>query len=161
MARYGQAFRERAVARRLPPESSAVETLSREIGVSVAAARISTEITRHKANLEALPREQTLLKLTGGEVSRLQDLVKRKVGAQSALDTALQALEKQAISLSSRQQSVEARLAEVEAARDRAEALRDQAQLELERTTLRAPFNGRIAAEFRRDCADQTLIDSG
>jgi transposase-like protein len=36
MARYGKAFRERAVARLLPPESSPVETVSREIGVSVA-----------------------------------------------------------------------------------------------------------------------------
>lgn len=125
-----------------------LELAQRDAELKQTEARIATEITRHKANLEALPREQSLLKLTRGEVSRLQDLVKRKVGAQSALDTALQALERQAISLSSRQQAVdehEARLAEVEAARDRAEALRDQARLELERTTVRAPFNGRIA----------------
>lgn len=36
MARYGQAFKERAVARLLPPESSSVEKVSREIGVGVA-----------------------------------------------------------------------------------------------------------------------------
>lgn len=36
MARYGQAFKERAVARLLPPESSSVEAVSREIGVGVA-----------------------------------------------------------------------------------------------------------------------------
>lgn len=36
MARYGQAFKERAVARLLPPESSSAETVSREIGVGVA-----------------------------------------------------------------------------------------------------------------------------
>jgi len=35
MARYGRAFKERAVARLLPPESSSVETVSREIGVGV------------------------------------------------------------------------------------------------------------------------------
>ncbi len=35
MARYGRAFKERAVARLLPPESSPVETVSRELGVSV------------------------------------------------------------------------------------------------------------------------------
>jgi hypothetical protein len=35
MARYGRAFRERAVARLLPPESSPVDLVSREIGVSV------------------------------------------------------------------------------------------------------------------------------
>lgn len=36
MAGYGQALKNRAVARLLPPESSPVEILSREIGVSVA-----------------------------------------------------------------------------------------------------------------------------
>ena len=36
MARYGQAFKERAVARLLPPESSSVEAVSQEIGVGVA-----------------------------------------------------------------------------------------------------------------------------
>ena len=35
MARYGQAFKDRAVARLLPPESASVETVSRELGVSV------------------------------------------------------------------------------------------------------------------------------
>ena len=35
MARYGQAFKERAVARLLPPESTAVQVVAREIGVGV------------------------------------------------------------------------------------------------------------------------------
>ena len=36
MARYGQAYKDRIVARLLPPESSAVEVVSREVGVSTA-----------------------------------------------------------------------------------------------------------------------------
>lgn len=36
MARYGQAFKERAVARLLPPESASAEAVSGEIGVGVA-----------------------------------------------------------------------------------------------------------------------------
>ena len=35
MARYGQAFRKRIVARLLPPESAAIDVVSREVGVSV------------------------------------------------------------------------------------------------------------------------------
>jgi transposase-like protein len=35
LARYGQKFKERAVARLLPPESAAAEAVAREIGVSV------------------------------------------------------------------------------------------------------------------------------
>jgi len=36
VARYGQAFKNRAVARLLPPESCPVETVSRELGIGVA-----------------------------------------------------------------------------------------------------------------------------
>jgi transposase-like protein len=36
VARYGQAYKERIVARLLPPESSSVEQVSREIGISAA-----------------------------------------------------------------------------------------------------------------------------
>ena len=35
MARYGQAFKDKAVARLLPPESAPLEVVSREFGVSV------------------------------------------------------------------------------------------------------------------------------
>src|SRR3954469_6280472 len=35
VARYGQAFRDRIVARLLPPESAAIDVVSREVGVSV------------------------------------------------------------------------------------------------------------------------------
>ncbi len=35
MARYGQTFKDRAVARLLPPESAAVQVVAREIGIGV------------------------------------------------------------------------------------------------------------------------------
>jgi len=35
MARYGQAFKDRAVARLLPPESAAMEMVAREVGIEV------------------------------------------------------------------------------------------------------------------------------
>lgn len=35
MARFGQAFKDRAVARLLPPESAPIDGVSREFGVSV------------------------------------------------------------------------------------------------------------------------------
>lgn len=36
MARYGQAFKDKAIARLLPPESASLDTLSRELSISVA-----------------------------------------------------------------------------------------------------------------------------
>jgi multidrug efflux pump subunit AcrA (membrane-fusion protein) len=137
-----------AVLIQLDDRDERLELAQREAELKQTEALIATEHTRHNANLYALPREQTLLGLTQSEVSRLLDLVERKAGAQSALDTARQALEKQAIALAMRQQAVDehpARLMEVEAARDRAAALRDQARLDLGRATVRASFNGRIA----------------
>lgn len=133
---------------RLDDRDARLQLAQRDAELRQAEARIAAEISRHEANLEALPREQRLLRLARSEVARLQDLVKNKVGAQSQLDTARQAAEQQAIALSTRAQAVDehdSRLAEVEAARVRAEALRDQAQLELERCDVVAPFNGRIA----------------
>ena len=133
---------------RLDDRDERLELAQREAELKQAIARIETEKTRHQANMEALPREKSLLNLTRSEVIRLQDLVKKKVGAQSALDTSRQALDRQAIALSLRQQAVDdhpARMAEAEAERERAEALRDQARLDLERCEVRAPFNGRIA----------------
>ena len=35
MARYGQAFKDKAVARLLPPESASIETVGRELSISV------------------------------------------------------------------------------------------------------------------------------
>ncbi len=50
MARYGNEFRERAVARLLPPESAEISRVSQEIGVSVA----TLERWRADARLEAV-----------------------------------------------------------------------------------------------------------
>jgi transposase len=36
VARYGEKFKQRTVARLLPPESSAISTVSQEMGISVA-----------------------------------------------------------------------------------------------------------------------------
>jgi multidrug resistance efflux pump len=132
----------------LDDRDTRLQLAQREAELRQAEARIASELRRHEANVEALPREQRLLGLARSEVARLQDLVTNKVGAQSQLDTARQAAEQQAIALSAREQAVdehESRLAEVEAARVRAEALRDQALLELERTQIHAPFNGRVS----------------
>ena len=52
MARYGQAFKDRAVARLLPPESSPVDTVSRELGVSV------STLERWRAEALSLPSDK-------------------------------------------------------------------------------------------------------
>ncbi len=113
-----------------------------------AEARIAVENSKHAANLQALPRERRLLTLARNEVNRLQGLVKKKVSAQSALDNARQAAERQAIALLTREQTVNehaARLAEQQAKLARTQAKMEQAELELERCNVRSLFNGRIS----------------
>lgn len=133
---------------RLDDRDARLALVQREAELGEIEARIDSEHTRHATDLKALPRERSLLALTRAEVRRLSDLVEKKVSAQSPLDTARQAAERQAISLAAREQAVtdhQARLAELEARRSKAVALRDQAALELERCTVIAPFNGRVA----------------
>ncbi|QFY90011.1 HlyD family efflux transporter periplasmic adaptor subunit [Magnetovirga frankeli] len=120
----------------------------REAELAEARARIRSAESRHQSNQENLPREQQLYALTEKEVQRLQDLAEQQMAAQSALDKAIQDLQRQAINLRGREQAIsefEATRAELEARLSRAQALRDQAQLELERCRVSAPFAGRIA----------------
>lgn len=122
--------------------------VQREAELREAEAKMASQRLRHQSNLNALPGERRLLELTRAEVERLKNLVRKKVGAQSALDTARQAQENQALALESREQRVAehvALLAELEAQRVQAEALRDQARLDLERCQVVAPFRGRVA----------------
>jgi multidrug efflux pump subunit AcrA (membrane-fusion protein) len=136
------------VLARLDDREARLLLAQREAELAEAEARIAAEKRQHAADLEALPREQSLLALVRAEVERLDELVNKRAGAQSSLDVALQAVERQAISLASRQSAVEthpARLAELEARRARAEAVRDQAHLEVDRTRIEAPFAARVS----------------
>ena len=49
MARYGQSFKDRAVARLLPPESAALELVSKEVGIAVGT------LERWRDNVQSMP----------------------------------------------------------------------------------------------------------
>ncbi len=49
MARYGQSFKDRAVARLLPPESAALELVSREVGIA------SGTLQRWREEIQSMP----------------------------------------------------------------------------------------------------------
>lgn len=147
----GDVFRRGDLLIRLDQRDARLHLAQREAELREAKARIASEQTRHATNVEALPREKRLFNLTRKEVDRLNDLVNKKVGAQSQLDTARLAAERQAILLEARKQNIvehDALLAELEAKRAKAEALRDQAALDLERCTVLAPFDGRVARQL-------------
>jgi len=111
-------------------------------------ARIEAELLRQESDHQTLVTEKKMLELTESEVNRARDLLQRKLGSQSTLDLARLSSERQAITLASKQESIAKHAAvmkELQAKRARAAALRDIGQLDLSRTRVVAPFNGRIA----------------
>ncbi|RMG38131.1 MAG: HlyD family secretion protein, partial [Gammaproteobacteria bacterium] len=133
---------------KLDPRDSELRLAQREAEVQDAQARLKAEATRFETDQKSLKRERRLLQLLQAEVNRLKDLVRKQVGAQSALDNARQAVERQAVTVAAREQAIAdhpARKAQLEAALQKAIAARDQARLELERCTVKAPFDGRVA----------------
>lgn len=121
----------------------------RQADVAEIEALIDSEKRRYQSDLTALKRERALLALDERALARAENLKSRDLGAESLVDEARMALERQALAVNQRQLDVddhEARLAQLQARLARASAVRDQAQLDLRRTRVIAPFAGRIAA---------------
>lgn len=132
----------------LDDRDARLELLQRQAEVEEVLATIASQEVRHETDLNILPREKSLQQLTLNEVERLQALVSKKVSARSALDSALQAAERQAIAVTQVEQAIHehrSKMRELQAKLGRAEALQQKAALELERTRVNAPFNGSIS----------------
>ncbi len=110
-------------------------------------AQLTAEKNRHARDKESLKYEQGLYDLAKRAVGRQRTLVERKVGSQSAMDRESEKLRQQELTVANRQLAIkdhQHRLAQVQAKLDKANALLNQAKLDLERTQIKAPFNGRI-----------------
>ncbi len=144
----GQRVRQGDLLVRLDDSEARFNLSQREADVIDAEARVEAEKTRFDSDRKTVVRERRLLNLTQDEVARQQDLLKKKLGSQSSLDGARQAMERQALTLATREQSIAEhppRMAQAEAALMRAHAQREQARLDLSRCEVRAPFSGRVA----------------
>jgi len=132
----------------LDPRDLKLELTQREADAAQLRALIDSEKTRFQSDQRALQHEQTLLTLNQQARERATTLKKRKLGSDSELDKAHQNVARQRLALNSRRQEIDdhpARLAQLQARLDRAIALRDETTLQLERTSVTAPFDGRIA----------------
>jgi len=112
-------------------------------------ALIKAEKVRYQADLKALQIERELVSITQRTLNRYKNLSSRQVASQNQLDDARRTKQKQALSLNSREQSIADhpnRMAQLTAQQQQASALRDSAALDLERTSIRAPYAGRIAS---------------
>ncbi|MDR9498413.1 MAG: HlyD family efflux transporter periplasmic adaptor subunit [Hydrogenovibrio sp.] len=112
-------------------------------------AQLASQRLTQKANEQKLVREQKILALKRSELARNQNLLKRDMVSESAVDQAKEALARQEFSVVTAQLAVEeyeARMARLQAQKKRAEANVREARLHWERGQIDAPFDGRVAS---------------
>lgn len=112
-------------------------------------AKIASERLRHQSDLESLEKERQILRLSRASVGRAERLKKENLGSSSALDETRQAAARQALQVTAREFSIqdhEARLRQLEAGLLRARARLEEVELDLQRSELKAPFDGIVAA---------------
>ena len=110
-------------------------------------ADLEHEALRHRNNLAALEHEKELLELARREVERARSLAERNVGSRSNMDQALREEGRQKLSIEQRELAIgehRSREKRLRARLARAEAQRSRAMLDLERTQVYPPFEGRI-----------------
>lgn len=132
---------------RLDDREVALVVAQRQAEINQIAAEIEVEREKYANDLRTLEHERELLALARKEVERARRLVKTNVGSQSQLDAARQAVERQTIAVDSRELAIrqhESVMARLESRLRQAEAARDRATLDLERTRIMAPFDGRV-----------------
>lgn len=120
----------------------------RQADVQEAQAQIDSENQRFQRDKALLTNQKQLLELADKAVQRARKLEQTRLASQASLDDALAAYEQQALALKQLQFDIDnhtVRLAQLQAAKQRAEALLAQAEVNLSRTGIRAPFDGRVA----------------
>jgi multidrug efflux pump subunit AcrA (membrane-fusion protein) len=130
-------------------DSSELELLLRQRDAEVRElnARVDSENRRLEADRAALADEQALLELARANLQRAERLASNRAGSEAAVDEALQIIRSRSLAVVQRRLNIDDhphRLAQLQAAIARAEAARERVQLDIERTRVRAPFDGRI-----------------
>lgn len=121
----------------------------READVSNYQAQLAAEKIRFESDEKTLQIQKNLVHLSGKAVKRYENLIKRKVASQDKLDSARRDYQQQVLSLTQREQAIADhpnRINQIESQLHRAIAQLDSAKLDLSRTDIRAPFDGRIAS---------------
>jgi HlyD family secretion protein len=108
-------------------------------------AQVRSEKIRFDSDRKALEQERTLLALATDGVARAKRLAKQRVGSETDLDKAEETLARQELAVTSRAMSIDdhpARLASLEARLKRARAHLADIELDFDRASVKAPFDG-------------------
>ena len=124
-----------------------LDILQRRAEVVEIEAQLESDQSRFEADKKALKREQQLVALSNKAVDRASTLARSSAGTEATLDDALQQVQQLSLAVTqrelaiadfaSRQKLWQARLQKAKAALARSER-------DLQRTEVRAPFNGRV-----------------
>jgi multidrug efflux pump subunit AcrA (membrane-fusion protein) len=128
-------------------------------------AQIISEENRYQADIEALKQERELMDIAKKSVQRQAKLQQSNLVAQEKFDQAISEEARSTLTVNARELAINnhpARLAQLNARLKRAETSLSDAQLDEERATIKAPFNGIItqvnAAPGERVQIGQTLL---
>lgn len=155
--RDGERVAEGALLIRLDPRDFLPRIAQVRAEIDELEASIASEMNRHESDQLALQEEARLLELASQRVARQERLKTQKVGAEQALDEAKQEEARQALALSNRKMSIAdhpSRLRGLQAKLASAEAKLDQLELEYQRASLRAPYEG-VVADVEVTAGDQ------
>lgn len=132
---------------RLDDREAALTLAQYEAEIRDIAAQKELELQKHANNVKAMAHDRELLALTRKELERAKKLAGTNVGTQAQIDAAQQAVERQMLAVDSRELAIrqhESILAQLESHLERAQAIRDRAMLDVKRTLVNAPFDGRV-----------------
>ncbi|WP_018872066.1 efflux RND transporter periplasmic adaptor subunit [Thioalkalivibrio sp. ALJ16] len=148
-ARAGQRVAQGDALVRIDPREARLQLDQREAERRELEGAVESEALRARFDREALQRERDLLAIAERGLERARDLRERNLGSESDVDAARERLQQASITVDNREQAVAdspMRRAQAEARLARARAAEEQARIDLERTTVRAPFDARIVA---------------
>ncbi|AKJ95610.1 RND transporter [Thioalkalivibrio versutus] len=146
-ARAGQRVASGDALVRIDPREAQLLLDQREAERQELEGAVESEELRARFDREALRRERELLAIAERGLERARDLRGRNLGSESDVDAARERLQQASITVDSREQAVAdapMRRAQAEARLARARAAEAQAAIDLERTTIRAPFDARV-----------------
>lgn len=120
----------------------------RQADISEINALITSELSRYQRDKELLQYENELLQLAENAVQRINKLEQTRLVSQANLDETRATKQRQLLTVKRLEHDINdhpARLTSLRAKKNQYQALVEQAEVDLKRTIIKAPFDGRIA----------------
>ncbi len=144
----GTSVRQGQTLLQLDPRDVRLQVAQRKADLASSEAKVAAELNRYQADRNALTIQTTLLELSNRAVTRFKALKGRNVASDTQLEDAERTYQQQSLALNNLRRDIDDhpnRLAQLKAQRQQSQAQLDIALLDLDRTRVQAPFDGRIA----------------